>query len=79
MDMLGKKTKEEIKTLIHKIESCNSYLATLESIRDTLYAERKFYEPGKWADVQFNNTNKIAEVANELYKARDRLRKLGVY
>jgi hypothetical protein len=79
MNMLNKKAKKEIKDLINTIEYCLTYLATLEPMRDRLYAEKKNYDPDKWEKFAFNTINKIAETKVLLSRTRQRLCELGVY
>lgn len=79
MNILNKKVKEEIKTLIHRIEYCKTYLATLEPMRERLYAERNNYDPKGWVELEFDTTMKIAETKVLLDNTRQRLRELGVY
>lgn len=79
MNILTKKTKKEIRDLIHKIEYCKTYLATLEPMLDRLTVEKEKYDPDKWVELQFNTVNKIAETKLLLSNTRNRLRELGVY
>jgi len=79
MNILTKKAKKEIKDLIHTIEYCKTYLATLEPMLDRLTVEKEKYDPDKWLNVQFDTVNKIAETKVLLSNTRNRLRELGVY
>lgn len=79
MNILTKKAKKEIKDLIHTIEYCKTYLAALEPMFDRLTVEQDNYAPDKWAELQFNTVNKIAETKLLLSNTRNRLRELGVY
>ena len=79
MNILTKKAKKEIKDLIHTIEYCKTYLATLEQMLDRLTVEKDNYDLDKWVDFQFNTVNKIAETKLLLSNTRNRLRELGVY
>lgn len=79
MNILTKKAKEEIRTLIHRIEYCKTYLATLEPIRERLYVERNKFDPTGWVELEFDTTMKIAETKVLLDNTRQRLRELGVY
>lgn len=79
MNILTKKAKKEIKSLIHTIEYCKTYLAAFESMLDRLTVEKDNYDPDKWVELQFNTVNKIAETEWLLSNTRNRLRELGVY
>ena len=70
-------SKKEIKSLIHTIEYCKTYLATLKPMLDSLAVEKDNYDPDKWVELQFNTVNKIAETKLLLGNTRNRLRELG--
>lgn len=79
MNILTKKAKKEIKDLIHTIEYCKTYLATLEPMLGRLTVEKHNYDLDKWVELQSNTVNKIAETKLLLSNTRNRLRELGVY
>lgn len=71
--------EKEIKNLIHTIEYCKTYLATLEPMSKRLVDDKNLYDPNKWEELQLNTIMEIAKTRVLLADTRKRLCELGVY